>query len=426
MIVKCPHCGEICESDGEVPVGQHVEGPFCAKSFSYEGDADKIDLRSVIAPGMKNAEIRSCGQCGTKIPPTASFCPRCGTPVAETPLETRQSGPDGGWIDLSDDKMASFYRWLKAIEGIVSCGFMCCIFRALYVSLSGMTIVASFIYFIAGFLLTCGISRGAQWARISPAVLAVLGIASVIVDNREAGILALAELVAFGIATMMLLLPNVSRTLKDLGRKSKPTWQVCLVFWGLIILAALFEASAPVAKGLGEYKIHKIPSGVFVFASFILFPALTFCVTRVMAIIDGVTGGVAGPVEVSSSKWRNVSCPKCGQAINVPDTDDNDLVSCPACDHEFYPFGRSHLATLAFYLGLCSCFIVPAPLALWVGIIALKDIKANRGRHGKNRAWFGVVLGGIFFPPGAILVFAIHCIKGAIRRRREKVLKLKT
>ena len=393
MTIKCPYCGEICESDSDIPVGQHIECPFCANKFHY-GDGGSVG--------------------------------NVGTSAVETPQEDGQSGPAGGWIDLSDDKMASFYRWLKAIEGILSCGFMCCIFRALYASLSGMTIVASFIYFIAGFLLTCGISRGAQWARISPSVLAVLGIASVIVDNREAGMLAWAELVAFGIATMMLLLPNVSRTLKDLGRKSKPTWQVCLVFWGVIILAAIFEANAPVAKGLGEYKIHKIPSGVFVFASFILFPALTFCVTRVMAIIDGVTGGVTGPVEVSSSKWRNVSCPKCGQAINVPDNDDNDLVSCPACDHEFYPFGRSHLATLAFYLGLCSCFIVPAPLALWVGIIALKDIKANRGRHGKNRAWFGVVLGGIFFPPGAILVFAIHCIKGAIRRRREKVLKLKT
>ncbi len=287
MTLRCPYCGEICESDGEIPVGQHVECPFCANSFSYEGDAGEIGVRSEVTPEMKNAEIKSCGQCGTEIPPTASFCPRCGTPVAETPLETRQSGPEAGWIDLSDDKMASFYRWLKAIETIVTCGFLCRVFNELYASLSGMTIVACLIYLIAGFLLTCGISRGAQWARISIYALPAFGIMSVAVDVSKTGILDVAGIVAFGTAAVMLLLPNVSRKLKGLGRNSKPTWQVCLIFWGLVVIAEVLEANAPVAKGLGRYKI---PSGAPVFA-LLLAPALNFCIERIMAVLNGVTGG---------------------------------------------------------------------------------------------------------------------------------------
>ena len=66
MTIKCPHCGEVCESDEDIPVGQHIECPFCANKFYY---------------GMDNTEATFCGYCGAKIPATASFCPGCGRGV---------------------------------------------------------------------------------------------------------------------------------------------------------------------------------------------------------------------------------------------------------------------------------------------------------------------------------------------------------
>ena len=35
MTIKCPHCGDVYESDEEISVGQHVECPFCANNFYY-------------------------------------------------------------------------------------------------------------------------------------------------------------------------------------------------------------------------------------------------------------------------------------------------------------------------------------------------------------------------------------------------------
>lgn len=66
MTIKCPHCGEVCESDEDIPVGQHIECPFCANKFYY---------------GMDNTEATFCGYCGAKIPATASFCQGCGRGV---------------------------------------------------------------------------------------------------------------------------------------------------------------------------------------------------------------------------------------------------------------------------------------------------------------------------------------------------------
>lgn len=80
MIIKCPHCGEICESDSDIPVGQPIECPFCAKRFSYTGEmALPNGDRSSGTATESNNESRFCGHCGTKIPATASFCPHCGS-----------------------------------------------------------------------------------------------------------------------------------------------------------------------------------------------------------------------------------------------------------------------------------------------------------------------------------------------------------
>lgn len=57
------------------------------------------------------------------------------------------------------------------------------------------------------------------------------------------------------------------------------------------------------------------------------------------------------------------------------------------------PVGRSGWAIAAGYLGLFSFLILPAPLALVAGILAILDIRRNPRKHGMGRAIFGIVMG---------------------------------
>lgn len=61
------------------------------------------------------------------------------------------------------------------------------------------------------------------------------------------------------------------------------------------------------------------------------------------------------------------------------------------------PVGRSGWAIAAGYLGLFSLIILPAPIALIVSIVAIRDIRQSRTwdhpKHGMGRAIFGLVMG---------------------------------
>ena len=59
------------------------------------------------------------------------------------------------------------------------------------------------------------------------------------------------------------------------------------------------------------------------------------------------------------------------------------------------PVGRSGWAIAAGYAGLFSLILLPAPLALLLGIIAITDIKKHPDKHGMGRAIFGVVMGSL-------------------------------
>jgi hypothetical protein len=52
-------------------------------------------------------------------------------------------------------------------------------------------------------------------------------------------------------------------------------------------------------------------------------------------------------------------------------------------------------ATAAMYVGLFAVLLLPAPIALILGIIALRDCK-KRSLEGKGRAIFAIVMGAIF------------------------------
>ena len=59
------------------------------------------------------------------------------------------------------------------------------------------------------------------------------------------------------------------------------------------------------------------------------------------------------------------------------------------------PVGRSGWAIAAGYLGLFAFLILPAPLALLAGILAVRDIRRRPGVHGMGRAIFGIVIGAL-------------------------------
>jgi hypothetical protein len=59
------------------------------------------------------------------------------------------------------------------------------------------------------------------------------------------------------------------------------------------------------------------------------------------------------------------------------------------------PVGRSLWAIAAGYAGLFALLVFPAPLALILGIIAIRDMKLHPEKHGMGRAVFGLVTGAL-------------------------------
>ncbi|MFM9001176.1 MAG: DUF4190 domain-containing protein [Opitutia bacterium] len=59
------------------------------------------------------------------------------------------------------------------------------------------------------------------------------------------------------------------------------------------------------------------------------------------------------------------------------------------------PINRSGWAVAAGYLALLSVLCLPAPFALFCGIMALRDLKRRPHLQGAGRAWFGILLGGL-------------------------------
>jgi hypothetical protein len=74
------------------------------------------------------------------------------------------------------------------------------------------------------------------------------------------------------------------------------------------------------------------------------------------------------------------------------------------------PVGRSGWAIAAGYFGLFSILILPAPLAIWFGVMAIRDIKKNPEKMGIVRAWFGILAGSF-----VILFLVIGLLSSAFR-----------
>jgi hypothetical protein len=75
------------------------------------------------------------------------------------------------------------------------------------------------------------------------------------------------------------------------------------------------------------------------------------------------------------------------------------------------PVGRSGWAIAAGYFGLFAVLFVPAPIALILGIVAIRDIKKHPNRHGMGRAIFGLIM-GILFTTALVLALCVGAING--------------
>lgn len=74
------------------------------------------------------------------------------------------------------------------------------------------------------------------------------------------------------------------------------------------------------------------------------------------------------------------------------------------------PVGRSPLAIAAGYAGLFSVLLFPGPIALTLGLFALRDFKKHPERLGRGRAWFGIIMGGI--GTAFVLLFIAAAVAG--------------
>lgn len=71
------------------------------------------------------------------------------------------------------------------------------------------------------------------------------------------------------------------------------------------------------------------------------------------------------------------------------------------------PTGRSPWAIVAGYVALFSVLLIPAPFAVGLGIVALRDIKKNPHLMGSGRAWFAIIFGGIItLGAGGVMIAA--------------------
>jgi hypothetical protein len=95
---------------------------------------------------------------------------------------------------------------------------------------------------------------------------------------------------------------------------------------------------------------------------------------------------------------RSGPCVQCGKTITVP-----SLAGVTPADlgedavvRMLIPVGRSPWAIAAGYAGLFAVLFFPAPIALVLALVAIRDIRKHPNKHGMGRAIFGLVMGGIF------------------------------
>jgi hypothetical protein len=96
------------------------------------------------------------------------------------------------------------------------------------------------------------------------------------------------------------------------------------------------------------------------------------------------TGAAPPPLPVLPVEYYNAAAPPGPRQPSIGDD---------AGMRMLLPVGRSGSAIAAGYMGLFSILVLPAPLALILALIAMRDMKRHPERHGMGRAIFGLIMG---------------------------------
>ncbi|MBW3624141.1 MAG: DUF4190 domain-containing protein [Armatimonadetes bacterium] len=96
----------------------------------------------------------------------------------------------------------------------------------------------------------------------------------------------------------------------------------------------------------------------------------------------------------SDNPNTNFFCHSCKRILQpaLPESAQERMESDPAMRF-LLPVGRSGLAIAAGYAGLFAVTLILAPVALILGILALRDLRRHPDKIGKGRATFGLVMG---------------------------------
>ena len=100
MQINCPNCGNVCEIEGELAIGQHLSCPFCSEKFVYPGTEQGRESlpQNVHAEESSNGEITAkCPHCGTLYEVEQGYlgqeatCETCGRNFVVTDVKTPAS-----------------------------------------------------------------------------------------------------------------------------------------------------------------------------------------------------------------------------------------------------------------------------------------------------------------------------------------------
>jgi hypothetical protein len=87
------------------------------------------------------------------------------------------------------------------------------------------------------------------------------------------------------------------------------------------------------------------------------------------------------------------TCLKCGRVLRSRIVAREGGGETTRADRMLMPVGRSGWAIAAGYAALFGLLLVPAPLALLLGVIAAWDLKRNPEKHGWGRTVFALLVG---------------------------------
>jgi hypothetical protein len=203
----------------------------------------------------------------------------------------------------------------------------------------------------------------------------------------------------------------------DVSVNFRKTVYAVFGFWMFVVLAlviALVFTNASTDPGqFGNYAMFSVML-VFI-AGWIAYLWDVFHNPRVPVdkrALWAVVLAFVGPYAMPFYFWfyiRGDGSPSSALALPGPPPHPSTLANDPVA-RALLPVGRSGWAIAAGYLGLFSLLVVPAPLAIAAGLLALADMRRHPEKFGMGRAVFGLVMGAL----GTVALVFLLALRGHV------------